>query len=578
VKVQTIVEAKRSVPIESMVALVTGTDKCSVGSGKNRQTYRKNFAKLSVQLCGSGELRRRRSSYRWQFTLPEDSPPSFEGRESSTRYAIEVQVAIPWWPDRRSDFAVQVVLPPATVGESPPEVFSTNPDGPTAQEPYLECSLATRTLAPGSELHGSVALSNVAHNRYRKLVLALVAREYRKRSDGRSAGSTLELHRFKYELPLDELVEGEAIPFHLRLPAAMPPSFQSHLWTLRWSFEARASIGWGKDAKMRVPLTVVPKGSRLPAPDRNAVASVGSARVQRIWKQVAQTLGADFDGWALRAKRARAQVIVRRDHRGGDGIFLVAEIRFASLQLCLDGGLASGFHRLMNAGLKIGHDDWDRRHYLTGREAAQIQCFMEALSPKLVDHTVSDMDDEHLVLEMRDAGQTAGPLATIAEAALQIAECLPSARLAIPPPAAMKTAVPSWRKLAAKLGGPLETARMAVSGRFDSAKVEVWTDWSADARAERTALRMHLGFPVDDRHSVEWSEGTWTQGDPQLFPGRTRSLLPKVLDGALGLSIRRKSIEVSLPAPLLSTKPILNSLHRLAQLAALLRGKTGPYR
>ena len=269
---------------------------------------------------------------------------------------------------------------------------------------------------------------------------------------------------------------------------------------------------------------------------------------------------------------------MRRDHRGADGIFLVATIAFPSLQLHLDGGLASGFHRLMNAGLTIGHDDWDRRHYLTGREPEQIGSFMGGLRHHLVHQIVSDMDDEHLVLEVRDAGQTAGPLTKITEAALRIADAIPRARQAIPPPAAMQTALSPWRKLAAKLQGPLETARMAVTGRFDGAKVEVWTEWSADARAERTALRMHLDFPVDDKHQVQWSEGAWTAGEPQRLPGRMRSMLPKMLDGALGLSVRRKSVELSLPAPLLSTKPILNSLHLLGQLAALLRGKTGPYR
>jgi hypothetical protein len=182
------------------------------------------------------------------------------------------------------------------------------------------------------------------------------------------------------------------------------------------------------------------------------------------------------------------------------------------------------------------------------------------------------------VLEARDAGQTAGPLTKITEAALRIADAIPRARQAIPPPAAMQTALSPWRKLAAKLQGPLETARMAVTGRFEGAKVEVWTEWSADARPERTALRWHLDFPVDDKQHLEWSEGAWTAGDPQRLPGRVRSLLPKVLDGAVGLSIRRKAIELSLPAPLLTNQPILAGLHHVGKLAALLRGKTGPYR
>ncbi|MBW2528189.1 MAG: sporulation protein [Deltaproteobacteria bacterium] len=578
VRVETVIDAKRPVGVDAITAEVNGNEECTVGSGKSSRTYRKHLVRLKAGLSGPREIPTGRTTIPWHFTLPEDAPPSYDGRRAETQYGVSIRLDIPWWPDRSGCFVAQVTYPPIAAERSTPQVFSTHPSGSSGGEPHVECSLESQTLVPGAELRGSIALFNVAANDYRKLVLTLVARESRRDTSGVPRGTALEAHRFQYEIPLTDPIEGDGIPFHLRLPEAMPISFQSHLWSLSWTFEAKATLDWRRDVTLHVPLMVVPKGSQLPAPDRYAIRTVGSERIQQIWQQVAAELEMKLDGSTLWAKRGAVRVAVQRDHRGRDGTFLVAKLRFPSLHLHLDGGLASGFHRLVGAGLKIGADDWDRRHYVTGRESAQIRAFFRPLKKLLASQTVSDLDDEHMVLELRDAGQTKSPLAKLATAALRFADAIPAARAAIPPPSVMKEALPTWQALAKRLGGPLETARMAVQGRFEGAKVEVWTDWSADDRAERTALVLHLGFPVEDDHRLTWCRGTWTAGELQQLPGLARAFVPQLLAGATGLEIARERIELSVAAPLMDGMAALDHLHRLTKLAGLLRGKAGPYR
>jgi hypothetical protein len=426
---------------------------------------------------------------------------------------------------------------------------------------------------------GSLALGNVQFNRYRGVSLSLVSREMRRDPRGRARGQVLDLGRYRFDIPIDGIADGEAIPFRLRIPDHVPVSYESKLWSLRWVLEARAHIAWASDVFMRIPVTVVSRGSRTASKaQRFAPPTVGSERVRRIWSAVAGELGMRFDGQALSARLPEATVKVHRDHRGDHGIFLVAELRYPRLHLCLDGGLATGFRRLVGGGVALGDAEWDRRHYVTGRDPGQIRALGTALLSQLAGHQVADWDDEHLVIERRDAGQAPGPLRQLTAAALALARELGQARAAIPPPQAMASAVPSWLRLAQRLGGPLETARMAVHGRFDGIKAEVATEWNPDGTPVRTIVQLKPDFPIEDKCCLHWSDGQYSSGDPQQLPGQARALLAKAQEDALALRIEQQQLELSVPAPELDANQLVERLHQLEQLTTALRSKVGPYR
>lgn len=577
--VEVLVDAKRSVPISRLDATLLGTETSTVGSGKNQRTYRHRTLSMSVELAGKGRLPKGRSRLPFRVDLPGELPPSYDGSHAKSEYVVRVVADIPWWPDRKSEFLVAVQLPPVALPAGEPQLYSTAPSGPRAEEAHVECSLATATVVPGHVLEGSVALYNMAFNRYRGLSLSLVARETRRDTRGKRRGSVLDAKTYTLELPIQGVTDGEAIPIRMKVPESPPASFDSRLWSLRWVLVVRAHIGWGSDAVMHIPLTMLPAGSRAAQAARAlAPPTVGSERVRKIWNDVAQQLGAHFDDAALHAQRDDVTMKISRDHRGSSGIFLVAELRYPSLHLFLDGGLSSGFRRLLGGGVALGDPAWDREHYVTGRCADQVRALGASLLPHLSGQQIADLDDEHLVIERRDAGQSAAPLREITRAALAIAQAIGPARRDIPPPRGMRKAAKAWRELARRLKGKLETARMAVVGRFEGARAEVLTEWSAEGKALRTAIKLRPGFPIERTSQLRWAEGQYLEGAPRELPGEASAWLTTVQQDALALRIGRQDLELSLPAPLADTAPILEGLHRLDRLAALLRSKVGPYR
>ncbi|HZO13819.1 MAG TPA: hypothetical protein VFB62_11195, partial [Polyangiaceae bacterium] len=232
--------------------------------------------------------------------------------------------------------------------------------------------------------------------------------------------------------------------------------------------------------------------------------------------------------------------------------------------------------RVIGGGISLDDASWDKLHYLTGREPAQIEAFTRALRDLLVGARLADIDDEHLILEMRDAGQSPGPLKRFVEHALRLAEALPGARAAVPPPASMAAAVPSWRELARALGGELDVASMAVSGRYQEVPCAVATSWLPNGETQHTELS--LDAALSERHQLIWSEGKLVAGNTAELPTPARELWETLIADCISLTLDRARIVLWDRAPLLEAQTALPRLGQLAALSALLRGAHGPYR
>ncbi|MBI5536332.1 MAG: hypothetical protein HY898_26665 [Deltaproteobacteria bacterium] len=570
-------DSPRSIPIDFVDVTLDGTERVWVGAGKSTAKHERPLGAFAARMSGARTLDKGKTQFLCRFTLPPDVPPSFYGTWARVEYLLAVHVSIPWWPDRKSAFNVWVVAPPSTAPDTPGVRISSRPDGPEAQEPHVECSLASTTLEVGGVLVGSVALSNVRYNRYRSISVALSATEVT-RSPNRSWQSVNKAVRFEVELPVaDDVTEAQAHPFQMRLPKDIAHSRKSALFELIWTVSVRAKLSWASDVILDIPVVVLPPNSVTTRAGR-AAPSVGFDRVQAVWSAVAQNLGLKLGDEGMRGRVGGCEVTIRRDHRGKEGVFLDAELRFPSVHLGLEGGPKGGFKALWSSGVKLGDEKWDRRNRVRGREEAQVRAFLDSLRPALINLDLDQVQDDRLQVRRRESGLNAPPLEAFVRAAMELAGRMDQARAAIPVPAAMSAARESWMQLAERLTSHLQPGDMRIEGELMQFRVEVSTEWTESAEPLRTVLVVRGTQPIREDYRIAWhSEDTSIVGQSAL-PKAAVAWLSQAIEGATALSIAEEGVEVSLPAPVMDAGPLLDRIQLLCDLLLSLRSATGPYR
>lgn len=341
---------------------------------------------------------------------------------------------------------------------------------------------------------------------------------------------------------------------------------------------------------VEVPLTMMPRPLSDAAVNRQfqAPPSVGEERLQAVWRRVAQTAGMIHDGQSLLAEQGGVRITVGRQHRGSDGIFVVANLSCGPLHLDLRVQRATGL-RIFGKGLSLEQGRWDRKYRVTGRDAEQVQALLcgseddeRSLVHLLWPASSVEMDDEELNILWRDAGQSEASLRRIAEHAQEAAWQLDRARQRIPAPGVMREAAGAWSALAQKLHGPLETARMAIFGSLQGIPCEVITTWAPGGEPLHTKLilRPPLGISSSYRLAlaVEGGELQEQEGTIAELPGEARELLPGVVEGAHSLQLTDQHISVYLDAPLMEPAPVHERLALMTRMLAAVQPNAGPYR
>src|SRR5690606_3605034 len=113
---------------------------------------------------------------------------------------------------------------------------------------------------------------------------------------------------------------------------------------------------------------------------------------------------------------------------------------------------------------------------------------------------------------------------------------------------AMAGAVPAWRALAAKLGAPLETARMRVAGRVGALEAEARVAFDKKGVPMSTWLSVIAPTPLDADHHVSWTAGQPLGAIEARWPGEARELVRALTDGASTLSVEAERVVLGLPA------------------------------
>ncbi len=582
-----VLEARRSVPIDWLRVELHGFERGTVGSGQYASTRQVELMLLRADLSTGRALPAGRSEFPFTFALPPALPPSYRGRRAEVSYTMTVRASIPWWPDARATFELNVALPPAS--SAPPErsvLYSSRPEGPKGREPHVEGSLVSSMIEAGGYVTGAVALGNRPYNDYREVDVALVGEQAIKLGHRRDR---TDLSSYRVRLASSRWEGGDSIDYQFRLPADVTPSFSSELLAFSWRLEVRARIRWRTDVRVSLPVVVFPpaavKKGRKAGRSYRAPPVVGSERMEQIWTAVAYECGLTYAGGALYGQAGEVQVEVRREHRGRGGIFVVGEVSYPSLGLDLEIEPVGRVRRYLDRGLSFGDEAWDRRHRVSGREAAQVAALGQALRLELSGIKQLWADDRRARIELRDAGQRPARLRELVTTTTRLAAALDRARRAIPAPAAMRAAVDRWQQLASRLGGTLQLANIAVlDGQVGGMAARVATEWSGTL-AEATLLAVSPEVPVHREYQLSLTLGDGPgQADrvkaasARLPAGPARELLLRLADGAAWLALAADEVSLRLPTALEDPLPAVGRLGEMVQLCMQLRGGSGPFR
>lgn len=600
-----ILECRRPVDVGTIRVVLQGHERWTMGAGDSSVTRRNDFLRLGASLCDPRELPEGRTELSVRIPLPESAPPSYHGTIARIEYTLDVHVPIPWWPDRRASFEIHVAPPQVARLPDEPKIFSSNPSGPVGDEAHAEISLANTWTRVGDIVDGAVALSNAPHHRYSHIQVGL--RGVETLYEGKTKRGEREYMRYRIRLGAEEALDGEMIPFRFRLPddamAELPwtrrPGGKAGLSSVRWEFEIVVGIRWESDLILRMPFRVLPASKRPgDAPARIAPPSIGSDRLRAVWEMAGRPHGLRYQSQTLSGRFGGTTLTIRRDHLGRSGIFIIAELSYPGLHLDLEVEPASAVQKVVGGGAQVGHPSWDRDHYVRARDANQAAELLQAIVPSMTNAILRRMDDGHLIVGVRAPGQSAARMNRFVGATIQLVRAFEAVRVELPPPHRMRGAVDAWRKLAGRLGGTLETARMRIEGSLGALRVEVRLAFDDAGDPLSTWLSVEPPGEIDREHELRI---TGTTVDPfalldARFDGEVRELLTIIARGAHEVAIERGRVAVCLPTLLgaegggelptiggrgaraLSPSIAEQRLSRLARLVALLRGHAGPYR
>ena len=506
-----------------------------------------------------------------EFDLPPRCPPAYQSSVTTISYDLAVRVAIPWWPDRSERYPVNVVaLPSRATGE--PGSFCSNGAGPQGKALYLEASLDSAVIDHDGAVRGAVSVANVEHHRIRRMELALVAIE---RPVDRSSG-VHEAQRYVLTLHEGAPIEGEAMPFLLKIPEAASPSFFGSLIEVEWNLEIRAVVALGTDAWLKIPIQVVRRSADAPreAESPGRVPPIGRERRALVWAESARRHGLVNDASEERMTLDvgdGASLAISLEQRKAGGLFYSATVAWPRLGIDLAVTERRWVDAWSSAGIKIDVTGFPERFTVRGREPAQVRAFLdEAGARALLLFEEAAVGDDGATLVSAGTAQSVDDLDAFVARAVAAARTLAQGTSRVPPPTAMAAFVPAWRAFAGALGGRLSLGDMAIhDAAFDLAPVQITTEWTEKGEARATLLRVSIAVPPEVETTTMVFRSLEHAEIVKSLTAQTRSLVGG-----------EDAITATVPAPLADPASIEAILAGLVRLRRLLgEGPArGPYR
>jgi hypothetical protein len=501
-----------------------------------------------------------------KFELKPNIPPSYHSTYYQIQYEVEVHARMSWWPDAKESFLVRVQPNPQNI-IGKPQLVSTSKTI-AGRDPYIEASLSTNVMHLGGYCVGAVSLGNVAFNKYQKLAVGLVGVHRHQNS-----GDYEELHHRYTEIQLGTPEEGKSYPFRFQIPTDLMPSFKGKLSNLEWYFEVRATVSrWRDDSVMKIPVALQPDQVYAPSSaSREAPPTVGSVRLQSLWKSVAKRFSLQFQDERIFDADANTQISIVREQRS-DGLYLSGQLTFTSLHLRLQVQPSSGLGRLFSSSIPIEGAAWNSSHRIVGREPEQVKAFLEYFHALLSEFDEIQLTDETLRVAKKDSGIEEATLSEFVKNTTSLVRSIAAARQIIPAPKELQEGVTEWNQLASSLTGALEKSRMAITGEIDSTPCQIITHWPVESKPF-TEILLQVQNPQNTHHSIDLQKKEAT-----ALSREATELISQLSPEAEKLTIGPEQISLTFPKIFVFPLALRADLTLLLQLSIALRSGTGPYR
>jgi hypothetical protein len=530
--------------------------------------------------------------------LPDDLAPSHEMSSAYVRLRFDIHASIPWWPDGHHGFLLPLHVRPRPAAQRVP-VLVREPFSPRADDVRVELSLASSIVAAGEALTGSCALFHADTEEVEVAIeprLQLFSRGQIFEHRGGGFATTLALPG-----------NGTTVPFSVRLPADITPSFVSTTHQLDWVMQVTVGSFWRKKRQLEIPLVILDAHAIDDLPPQTFVPQVADARVVAMFERVAQRVGVELvtaldDSGTLERPalvQARGDVTLHvgftnrpkvAESTQRPGSFVVGRIRYPRLGLQLRVHASSFMRELVATDIEVDDKGWDSSHRVAGRDPAQIRAFLQPLVRMNQLRQVTRWDDQELVVERSAAALTEEQLAALFTELEAAAEELQSARAQVRPPSGLTIDLDAWRELARRLDGLLVVGDLSIEGRLDGLPCECWLAFD-DAGAP-LVMNLEVGDP--ERASAALKEVRFQVTAPRKqasaielvgAEGRTTTrervaaLLATWPDDVIELDVGGGVARACLPiASAVDAQRMLAAMRALRALLAACDESAGPYR
>ncbi len=555
-----LLDAKVEVEIEWCDVTVHGFE--SFGEARNPL-----MVPLAARVCDARTLPVGTTTLPCQIELPSHLSSSHSGPGSRIVYEVIVHASVPWWPDARAHFALNVRAPaqPAESIEGVPRICVSRLEGPLDGTPYAELSIGSDVVEVGGVIDGSVAMRDVGSAR---TTISLVAYE-----KSRSTGASQRVGR--WTIPLGAPTPGQPITFAFGVPPDVTPTLTAGSFMIEYWLVAAASNSLRELISAPVRVRIVPKGM-AGSSERVVAPHVGDARLEELFTAVGAEEGATVEpGPTLVIRRGAVVARATRELRS-DGTRLAVRITYAPLHLRLEvhepalvAFARKGRRTAKRAGLSP-------RCVVSARDEAQAAAFLAPLALQLTRARSIDMGDTELRYAVPSSANDRVSVGRVVREMRALVDAL-----AAPPPlpTVLAGASAEWTELARALAGELEPGHARVVASTSEAAIDIATLFDEDGAPCGTAvstkptreLRIDAPITLVDENALPTSLG---------ISAEARAALERVARFGR-VSVDALEIRVTMAAPLGPTMPAARGreiVEASLRLAAALRPMTGPFR
>jgi hypothetical protein len=552
-RIRVTLDSRSETPTEGVTVVYTIVECYRVrtddGTSETRDVVYSQDKRLNIERLGPGRV-----EHELDFDVPLDAPPSCEGTHSSVEHLLEVHVAIPWWPDRRKSFLLNVLPVTWSIQPEPARLFHAQHGNGTR----IEGSVDTPILRPGDVVSGRFSLLNFGAAHAREASVTLCAIET-------ARNQMLEGSRFI--LPMAHLPgEGETVSFTARVPSTIACSYRGRKTGLEWIVRIEVKFGWREVMALSIPVRVVHADVALPGQPAQVV--VGNERRALVWNEVAQQLGLTHDPvhHQLLRQGQRLSVSIRLVPDAEIGYRLTGKLTWPRLGLDLNVGERTLADIFRAREVDVGDFDFTERFHVYGHEPRQVRALLDRSVRDSLrqDFAVVRLDDEGADVQSAGA-DSPGALMAFATKVYQLAGAVDAALERLPARRPFLPHVDAWRAEASRLSGRFEPGRVRIlDGRLGNDRIEIATIWDGDT-VVGTRVRVPLLPPLTSAEKL---------------PARAEPLIRDIEANCDELVLTAEQIEVDMSLALLDPGALQPQLDRLSRLTLALRGlgTEGPYR